>query len=73
MATISAISVCVIVDVGGVQAISKTILFIYVCFKFEVAFGVVFWLLPVPLSYAFLLVEYRKCLPFILLVPVDTS
>ena len=65
MAALSAISIGVIVVVGGVQATLKTKFLICDCVKFD--------LLTVPLSYSFLLEEYRKCLPFILLVPVDGS
>ena len=71
---LSAISVGdIIVVVGGVQATSKSNFFICVCVKFEVEFGVLLELLSAPLSYALLLVEYRKRLPFILLMPMDAS
>ena len=65
MAALSAISVGVIVDVGGVQATVKAEFCIRACVKIE--------LLPAPPSYSFLPGEYRKRLPFILLVPVDAS
>ena len=65
VAALSAISVGVIVDVGGVQATVKAEFFICECAKFD--------LLSAPPSYSLLPVEYRKRLPFILLVPVDAS
>ena len=65
MAALSAISVGVIVDVGGVQATVKAEFCIRKCAKFD--------LLPAPPSYSLLPVEYRKRLPPILLVPVDAS
>ena len=65
MAALSVISVGVIVVVDGVQAIFKAELFVFDFSKFD--------LLPAPPSYSLLPVEYRKCLPFILLVTVDAS
>ena len=65
MAALSAISVGVIVVVGGVQVTFKAELFVFDFSKFN--------LLPAPLSYSLLPVEYRKRFPFILLVPVDVS
>ena len=65
MAALSAISVGVIVVVGGVQAAVKAEFFICDCAKFD--------LLPAPPSYSLLPVEYRERFPFILLVPVDVS
>ena len=65
MVALSDISVGIIVDVGGVQATVKAEFCIHACVKID--------LLPAPPSYSFLPVEYRKRLPFILLVPVDAS
>ena len=65
MAALSAINIGVIVVVGGVQATLKTKFLICDCVKFD--------LLTVPLSYSFLLEEYRKSLPFIMVVSVDAS
>ena len=65
MAALSAISVGVIVVVGGVQATLKTKISVCNYSKFD--------LLPAPPSYSLLTVEYRKRLPFILLVPADAS
>ena len=53
----------VTVVVGGVQATFKAKPFICDCVKFE--------LMPVPPSYLLMPLEYRKRLPFILLVQVD--
>ena len=65
MAALSAIIVGVIVVVGVVQATFNAELFVFDFSKFN--------LLPASPSYSFLPVEYRKRLPFILLVPVDAS
>ena len=65
MESLLAISVGVIVVMGGVQATFKAELFVFDFSKFD--------LLPAPSSYVFLHMEYKNLFPFILLVPVDAS
>ena len=65
MTALLAISMGVIVVVGGVEATFKTKFLICECVKFE--------LLSDPPSFSFLLVEYMYRLQFIIFVPVEAS